>query len=734
MLSERITPPMLLPLLAIVVLMFTPIPAGAGVGAFLEVADLGYRAKMLNPGEAQEMDCAVGDQIKFGSGAVVMKVRVEDVDPTADDPSDVKITKIEIDNDNGSATEADIAQIAIVDKDNRCILEAPQNVTDFPVTFDAEDFLIPDGQEDVIQIAVRLEDSQTLEDNAEGHTLKLRARITYEERPSGAPGWETATKDVIDGGPDEVIHNGGFESAVDENYDGGIIPINGGGIVQEFTVCDDDALGDDPVIDEIWVMNKEDSESESADYNDIATIQLFVKGETTPRASWTPSTDWVPGTFKKITPEDFALIVRDDHCLTLQIGVIISPWAYPGHVIQLRTLISTYEPDTRPSDAGEIHPSMDPEVVDGTAEVIGESPGYLVSIVGAHSPAKIPSDAEGVIVIRWDSADPEKGLGSLHGIISWDPKLLDPIDDPLDQTDDKDRAFELFAIEDGTGEDLSAGYELTWATVDHNLGKAEFILTYKFDSGIDPVVHGTLLRLWLKGLGSAGSRTPVTFDLLGAEEVHWTMVGGEPTAEVSDITAETYVSQGEVLLVVPGDIDGDGEVTVHDATLLARHLVGLITLSKEELLIADVAPPYRTEVEPSEPWITSADVAEIARLAITIGGVGLAGSAALSGPGSSVGAGGLKVEVESVSLASRNGTLEIGVEGQGITAVKLEVYNLAGRMVFDSGFRAGDLLEWNLSGNRGEVLANGVYLYAVAARGEGGAMVRSGLKKLVILR
>lgn len=79
-------------------------------------------------------------------------------------------------------------------------------------------------------------------------------------------------------------------------------------------------------------------------------------------------------------------------------------------------------------------------------------------------------------------------------------------------------------------------------------------------------------------------------------------------------------------------------------------------------------------------------------------------------------------------------TTEFRVEGQGIGSIQVEVFNLAGKRVFHSGFVSGDVLAWNLLSNQGKRVANGVYLYVVTIRGFNGEVVRSQVKKLVVLR
>jgi hypothetical protein len=62
------------------------------------------------------------------------------------------------------------------------------------------------------------------------------------------------------------------------------------------------------------------------------------------------------------------------------------------------------------------------------------------------------------------------------------------------------------------------------------------------------------------------------------------------------------------------------------------------------------------------------------------------------------------------------------------TPVNIQVYNLAGELVFESGWRnAADAQNLSFIRNR---LANGVYLYTTQAQGQQG---RSALKKIVVL-
>lgn len=78
--------------------------------------------------------------------------------------------------------------------------------------------------------------------------------------------------------------------------------------------------------------------------------------------------------------------------------------------------------------------------------------------------------------------------------------------------------------------------------------------------------------------------------------------------------------------------------------------------------------------------------------------------------------------------------VEFVVEGTGIAHMQLEVFDVAGRRVVNSGSNSGKALRWYLRNDRGLQLADGVYLYVVTLRGLNGAITRGQVKKLVISR
>jgi hypothetical protein len=91
-------------------------------------------------------------------------------------------------------------------------------------------------------------------------------------------------------------------------------------------------------------------------------------------------------------------------------------------------------------------------------------------------------------------------------------------------------------------------------------------------------------------------------------------------------------------------------------------------------------------------------------------------------------------------ICSINGvtTLRIGrtlyfiPQGTGIEKSRVQIYNLLGRPIYDSGFVSGSQLRWNPLTTLGRSLANGIYFYVVIAAGENGAT--SAIGKMLLMR
>ena len=74
------------------------------------------------------------------------------------------------------------------------------------------------------------------------------------------------------------------------------------------------------------------------------------------------------------------------------------------------------------------------------------------------------------------------------------------------------------------------------------------------------------------------------------------------------------------------------------------------------------------------------------------------------------------------------------VSGLGISATRLQVYDQAGQIVHDSGFVLGEDVGWDLRGEDGRMVSNGVYLYILTFQGADGNIIRTETKKIAVLR
>jgi len=92
------------------------------------------------------------------------------------------------------------------------------------------------------------------------------------------------------------------------------------------------------------------------------------------------------------------------------------------------------------------------------------------------------------------------------------------------------------------------------------------------------------------------------------------------------------------------------------------------------------------------------------------------------------------LSLSSVALETNSfGTTTFVVTGQGIESMGVEVFSLNGNAVFSQKV-AGTQLSWNQATNKSAPLANGTYLYVVTVKNADGNVVKSEVKKLVILR
>jgi len=69
-----------------------------------------------------------------------------------------------------------------------------------------------------------------------------------------------------------------------------------------------------------------------------------------------------------------------------------------------------------------------------------------------------------------------------------------------------------------------------------------------------------------------------------------------------------------------------------------------------------------------------------------------------------------------------------------VERVSLQVFDLSGALVFDSGLRKGHAIQWNLETRHGRPAANGTYLYIITVQDRAGNLIRSGVRLISVIR
>ncbi len=172
-----------------------------------------------------------------------------------------------------------------------------------------------------------------------------------------------------------------------------------------------------------------------------------------------------------------------------------------------------------------------------------------------------------------------------------------------------------------------------------------------------------------------------------------------------------------------GDVDNNGLVEEADAQLVARAILGSIRLTESQRLAADVAPPFG--------GLDVRDVTVISEIARGYRGYCPALDARTPQALLQAAA---AVTLERTEYHAQGQLMRFRAYGSGIVEMNVQVFNLAGKALFISGWRKGAELDWLALTDDGRPLANGVYLYVVLVRGADGSLMRSRLQKLVILR
>ncbi len=212
-------------------------------------------------------------------------------------------------------------------------------------------------------------------------------------------------------------------------------------------------------------------------------------------------------------------------------------------------------------------------------------------------------------------------------------------------------------------------------------------------------------------LDDPSSVTPTfTADVLGEYLLELTVDDGRGETSTDRVRITATVGQ-------KGDVDGDGRVTILDARLACEAALGLRTLSAPESERADVAEPLGT--------ITLEDAQFIAEIV-----VGLREAPAPPPTGSAL----ALLRVQSWQAWVRFGLVEFLALGTGIKSIRVEIFSLAGRLVYRSGWAPGNRLSWPFVTAEGVFPANGVYLYVMTVQGANGQLLHGPIGRLLVLR
>ncbi|MBI1742604.1 CSLREA domain-containing protein [Candidatus Acetothermia bacterium] len=93
----------------------------------------------------------------------------------------------------------------------------------------------------------------------------------------------------------------------------------------------------------------------------------------------------------------------------------------------------------------------------------------------------------------------------------------------------------------------------------------------------------------------------------------------------------------------------------------------------------------------------------------------------------------LRLTLEQLAVRVQAGQIVAEAQGAGIRSLQLQVFDANGRLVVDQTVEAAQLSLSAVDRN-GKALANGVYMAVITVQGNDGKILRSGVKKLLVLR
>jgi hypothetical protein len=352
----------------------------------------------------------------------------------------------------------------------------------------------------------------------------------------------------------------------------------------------------------------------------------------------------------------------------------------------LRTSVEIVARDDK-TDPGEISSAIEtpmPVVASNQLVVKVPPPTLIIGSASIVGKAKIP------ISIRFV---PAPGLGELQigpdGALTFDPTIV-----------------QVLNVK-GVGP-----YIVDSVNIDSIEGRVQFSLTLK--PGRTALNEGVIAEIEVDKAPNAPVGESVRIDIEDIEGIE--VVDVFRDAAGHDLLPD--IVPGVITIkLIKGDVDGDGVVTISDARLTARFILGLETLSPEQEEAADVAPPLGVVDATDVRWIAQAATG---LRKLEQNAAALAPLARSAQPNSA----------KSVTARMRAGTLEVRVGGQGIAQTTVRVFTLTGKAVatVQASGPTARLSDGDLAG-----LPNGVYLYTVTVLGPDGVW-QSEVRKFILVR
>lgn len=95
--------------------------------------------------------------------------------------------------------------------------------------------------------------------------------------------------------------------------------------------------------------------------------------------------------------------------------------------------------------------------------------------------------------------------------------------------------------------------------------------------------------------------------------------------------------------------------------------------------------------------------------------------------------GAIELNLQAVHARSLLQEVRFQIQGSGVDTAQVLVFDLSGKRLYDSGMTSPTALAWQLTTERGQRVANGVYLYLIRVRGSGTEKM-SAVHKLAVVR